>query len=293
MKITSHKSIPLITAITLILASCSYAVADDDFDDRYDDKPVAERFKIRIGGFLIDSFDTTARFDSAKLPVGSLIDLEDNFDVDSSETVLRIDGFYRFNKQHRIDWTYYRSRRNGSATATDDFVIGDPDDPQGGFIIPIGSDVQTVWNFDLLKVGYAWSFLNKHRYEMFIGTGLNIRRLEIKIDYQGTVGTFDERDGFDTEPTIPLPTAVIGGRWNLSEKWQSIFRYEFFLLEVGDYKGSQQDFQLLFEHSTFKHIGFGVGINTIYINMRTNDDTIRGEFDSRILGLLGYTKIYF
>lgn len=71
MKITSHKSIPLITAITLILASCSYAVADDDFDDRYDDKPVAERFKIRIGGFLIDSFDTTARFDSAQFPAAS------------------------------------------------------------------------------------------------------------------------------------------------------------------------------------------------------------------------------
>lgn len=163
-------------------------------------------------------FDTTVRFDSSQFPVGSLIDLEDNFDVDSSETVLRIDGFYRFNKRHRIDWTYYRSRRKGSAIASQDFIIGDPDDPQGGFIIPIDSNIQTVWNFDLLKVGYAWSFLNKRRYEMFIGTGLNIRRLEIEIDYQGTIDTFNQSDSFDTKPSIPLPTAVIGGRWNLSEK---------------------------------------------------------------------------
>ena len=90
----------LVLASAWGLASFSYAFADD----RYDDLPPTEKFKIRIGGFLIDSFDTTARFDSARFPVGSLIDLEDNFDVDSSETVLRIDGFYRFNKRHRIDW---------------------------------------------------------------------------------------------------------------------------------------------------------------------------------------------
>lgn len=65
-----------------------------------------------------------------------------------------------------------------------------------------------------------------------------------------------------------------------------------FLLEVGDFKGSQQDFQLLFEYSTFKHVGFGLGINTIDANIRARDDKIRGEFDSRILGLLGYIKFY-
>lgn len=206
--------------------------------------------------------------------------------------MLRIDGFYRFNNRHRIDWTYYRSRRNGSAVATQDYIIGDPDDPEGGFVIPTDSSIQTQWNFDLLKVGYAWSFLNKRRYEMFIGTGLNIRNLDIEITYQAAISTFSDSDSFDGEGLIPLPTAVIGGRWNLTEKWQSIFRYELFLLEIGDYKGNQQDFQLLFEHSTFKHVGFGLGINTVDINMRAQDEKIRGEFDSRILGLLGYIKFY-
>ena len=285
------QSLPtLVLASVLILVSFSKVRANDD---RYDEFPSAERFNFRIGGFLIDSFDTTVRFDSTQFPLGSLIDLEDNFDVDSSESVLRIDGFYRFNHRHRIDWTYYRSRRKGSSVATQDYIIGDPDDPLGGFIIPRDSNVQTVWNFDLLKIGYAWSFLNKRRYEMFIGTGLSIRELEIEIAYQSSLDGISRFDSFEAGPTIPLPTAVIGGRWNFTEKWQGIFRYEFFLLEVGNYKGSQQDFQLLLEHSTFKHVGFGVGINTVHINLRARDDTLRGEFDSRILGLLGYTKVYF
>ena len=270
------------------LAAVSTAVADD----RYDEYPPAERFKLRIGGFVIDRFDTTARFDSTRFPIGTLIDLEEDFKVDSSETVMRIDGFYRFNRRHRIDWTWYRSRRNGTSIAQQDFIIGDPDDPEGGFIIPKDSGIRASWNFDLLKVGYAWSFLNKRRYEMFIGTGLNIRNLDIDIAYQAAISTFSDSDRFEGEGLIPLPTAVIGGRWNLTDKWQSIFRYELFMLQVGDYSGSQQDFQLLFEHSTFKHVGFGLGINTVDINIRARDQKIRGEFDSRILGLLGYIKFY-
>lgn len=202
MKTAPRKYFTLITAFTLLLAICSYADAHDDLDDRYDDEPVSERFKLRIGGFLIGSFNTTARLDSTRYPLGTLIDLEEDFNVDSSETVLRIDGFYRFNKKHRIDWTYYGSRRSGTAVASQEYVIGDPNDPDGGFIIPRGSRVQTKWDFDLLKVGYAWSFLNKRRYEMFIGTGLNIRRLDIEIDYQAAISTFGQEDRLDTDGTI-------------------------------------------------------------------------------------------
>lgn len=283
-----HRITLLLTKLALAIVCCANAVADD----RYDEFPAKERFKLRIGGYLIDRFDTTARFDSTRYPIGTLIDLEENFNVDDSDSVLRIDGFYRFNKRHRLDWTYYGSRRSGTAVANQEFIIGDPDDPEGGFIVPKDSRIQTQWNFDLLKLGYAWSFLNKRRYEMFIGTGLNIRNLDIEISYQAYVGGIAERDRIDSEGFIPLPTAVIGGRWNLTDSWQSIFRYEIFLLELGDFRGSQQDFQLLFEHSTFEHVGFGFGLNTVDANIRASDEQLRGEFDSRILGLLGYVKFF-
>ncbi len=35
-----------------------------------------------------------------------------------------------------------------------------------------------------------------------------------------------------------------------------------------------------------------LGINSVDINLRAQDEQIRGEFDSRILGLLGYIKFY-
>lgn len=251
-----------------------------------------ERFKIKFGAFFIGNFDTTARFDSRTVPIGTVINLEDSFNVDSSEVVGRIDGFYRFNKSHRIDWTYYSSRRDGEAIANQEFIIGDPDDPDGSDVIPVGARIDTRWNFDMLKVGYAWSFLNEERYEWYLGGGINVRNFKVDIAYQAGIGENIERDSFDVKATLPLPTATFGGRYNMSGKWQAELRYEIFLLEIGDYKGSQQDFMLTFEHNTFKNVGFGVGLNLINLDIRANDENFRGELDSRMTGLLGYLKVY-
>jgi hypothetical protein len=260
--------------------------------ERYDVIAPGERLVIRMGTFLIDRFDTTARFDSRQFPIGALLDLEDNFDVDVSENVARLDGFYRFSPKHRIDWTYYTSRRDGEAIAQEEYEIGDPSDPEGGFIIPQDAQVATQWNFDLLKLGYAYSFLNKRRYEMYIGAGLNIRKLDIDLSYQAALASSVESDRFAARQLLPLPTGTIGGRWNFNEKWQGNFRYELFMLDLGEYRGSQQEIQLLIEHNTFKNVGLGAGFNLININVRAESENFRGEFDSRIKGIVGYIKIY-
>lgn len=36
----------------------------------------------------------------------------------------------------------------------------------GGFTITKDSRINTQWNFNLVKAGYAWLFLHKRRYEM-------------------------------------------------------------------------------------------------------------------------------
>lgn len=286
----AFKKIPaLLATIALILVTTLPAAASDNDDDL----PSGERFKIRFGAFVINRFDTTARFDSRTVPIGTVIDLEDSFNVDASQTVGRIDGFYRFNKRHRIDWTYYSTRRDGTSTATQEIIIGDPDDPDGKDVIPIGATVNTKWNFDLLKVGYAWSFLNKPDYEWYIGGGLNIHTLDIEIAYQASVGAAIETDSYDARASVPLPTATFGGRYYMGKRWQALVRYELFFLDIGDYEGLRQEFLLTFEHNTFKNVGFGAGINLIDLNVRATSDDIRGELDSGLFGLVGYLKVYF
>jgi hypothetical protein len=278
---------------TALLLLCLVPAPPLSAQDRYDGKEPAERLQIRIGAFVIAEFDTTVRFDSKTLPVGTVLDLEDGLDVTSSQTVARLDGSYRFSPKHRIDWTYFSSRRSGDATATQDIEIGDPSDPDGSETIPVGADIQTTWDFDLLQVGYAWSFLNTRRYEWYLGGGLNIRRLDGEISYTADDGSSVQQGSVDAKGTLPLPTVSIGGRWNFNDKWQSQFTYQVFFLKIGDYEGSQQEVLLRFEHNTFKHVGFGAGLNGINLNLSAENDKFFGELDSRILGLLAYVKVYY
>ena len=102
-----------------------------------------------------------------------------------------------------------------------------------------------------------------------------------------------QQDSIDAKTPLPLPNATVGGRWNFSKKWQGRVRYELFYLEFDNYRGSEQEFLALFEHNTFKRIGFGGGFNTISLDLGADLDEFRGELDSRILGVLGYAKVYF
>lgn len=87
----AHNIVKFVSGLALCLVAFKCAVADDC----YDEYPLAERFKIRIGGFLINRFDTTARFDSTQYPIGTLVDLEEDFNVDATETADQFDTLSR------------------------------------------------------------------------------------------------------------------------------------------------------------------------------------------------------
>ena len=79
MDLTSK--IPLLTCLNIGLTAGSHAMQDD----RQDEYLPAKRFNIRIGVLIIDDFETTVRFDSRQFPIGTPIDLEDNFSIDDPD----------------------------------------------------------------------------------------------------------------------------------------------------------------------------------------------------------------
>ena len=283
----------------LALAANLSIVSGGIAQERYDDASLEElqQFDLDIGAYLIARYDTRIRFDSNTVPFGTVIDLEEMLDVESSSTTGRIDGFYRFNKRHRLDWTYYSSRRRGEAVLEQEVVIGDPDDPDGECTIGAGATTQSQIDFQLLKVGYSYSFLNTRKYELFLGGGFNIRDLEIRINAEGNLSGCELDDGDSTnissDPIIPLPTINFGGRWNFTPKWQARWQWQQFALQFGDYKGRSTDTTLLLEHRTFKNVGFGTGINAFDMRVEGDGSDFTGELTFSYLGLLGYVKLYF
>lgn len=104
------------------------------------------------------------RVDSELYGLGTKVELEDQLNVARNVTVARLDGYYRFNRAHRLEWTYYSQDRSGTrARLNEDVSIGD-------VIIPATYSIDTELDVNLAKVSYAWSwsFINTEPYEFFL-----------------------------------------------------------------------------------------------------------------------------
>ena len=155
--------------------------------NRYDDHELTDRFYITLGGFSQTDIRTTIRID-AKSPdgaitAGTVIGLESLFDLDEKVTTVRLDGWYRFGKKHRIGWTYWRTKREGLSTynGNESIEIGD-------VVVNPGDGVATDDKAQLIAVNWSYSFVNTSKYEAWVGAGLNSQKIDKTIDIN-VVGT--------------------------------------------------------------------------------------------------------
>ena len=253
---------------------------------RYEEHDTLERFYLRLGGFNQRDIDSTLRIDSKILGLGTIVDLENDLAMEDEVTVARIDGFYRFNKRHRLGWTWYRTRREGTAIAVRDIQIGDE-------IFPVGAEINSHLDFETYKVGYSWSFINVKKYEFYIGAGLDASRVSLKFTGETLTGEEVETLDYRQRSTLPLPTVAFGGRFNITDKFKLRFRTEVFSLEFGEFEGTWRDTLLLGEYNFGKNVGAGGGLNFYDINLKLERDSLRGVFDTSYTGFLLYLKTYF
>jgi hypothetical protein len=89
--------------------------------------------------------------------------------------------------------------------------------------------------------------------------------------------------------TAPLP--VFGYRidYSLSPKWWVRSKYELFFLDrLKEVQGSLSDFTVAIEHRTFKHFGFGFGLDRTSANFDVSHNRKSLSLDSVLTGFMLY-----
>jgi hypothetical protein len=246
--------------------------------DRYDDHELTDRFYITAGGFSQTDLRTTIRLDaksqSGGITVGTIIGLESLFDLDDQVTTGRLDGWYRFGKKHRIDWTYWRTDREGVSTYNGEQPIEIGDD----HVILPGDSVVTDDKSQLIAASWSYSFLNTKKYELWLGAGLNFQRTDMTIDVNLGDVTAEFRE--EAKGTIPVPTLNFGLRWNFGPRWRMLVMQQLFGLDIGDYSGKLENTRLLAEFDITSHFGIGGGFERFNFEVNAESDEFLGELDS-------------
>ena len=258
--------------------------------NRYDDHELTDRFYFSLGGFSQTDIRTTIRIDakspSGAISAGAVIGLESLFDVDDRVSTARLDGWYRFNKKHRIGLTYWRTNREGLSTynGNDSIEIGE-------IVIDPGDTIVTDDRSQLLAVNWSFSFVNTSKYEAWIGAGLNFQKIDtsIEVNVGGGISQFQE----DAKGTVPIPTLNFGGRWNFSPRWRMFLIQQLFGIKIGDFSGKLDNTRILAEFDITSNFGIGGGFERFNFEVDAEGDEFVGQMDTSYTAFSLYLKGQF
>jgi hypothetical protein len=235
-----------------------------------------DKYMIRLSAYYVDRASTDFLvLDSSGVGVG--ISFDRDLGGDTTDSVARIDGYYRFNDRHRLEFGSFTVDRHGETFAT--LTIGDT--------VFLNETITTDIKYTITKVGYAYSFYHSPQVELSLAAGLNIT--DYDISYSGSI-----EPGDAVGVTAPLPLFGLQMTYAISPKWSVHYISEVFYIDIEDtLKGTLLNSEWSIEYKAFKNFAIGAGTTRVSTDFEVDDDDWKGSFNDSHRGYLLYGKLYF
>jgi hypothetical protein len=238
------------------------------------------RFNFRVGGQIFSSFTSRVRVDSEILGPGTEFEFENVTDLEESISIGRFDGDIRFNDRHRIALSYYDIIRSGGKSLQTEI-------DWEGEVYPIGVDVKSRSEQEVIKLSYAYSFLRRSKAEMGFSFGVHTMKFGLGL------ATANNQQSSNVDATAPLPVIGLNGQYRIGRKWRFVGSVEWLDVTVGDYRGVFTDAIATIEHDTLEHIGFGFGLNRLGLDVEATSGDLTGLLDIGFNSAVVYMKGQF
>jgi len=247
-----------------------------------------DRLRVSAGAYSVYRYESTTSLTSSSAGIGVAFSPEDSLGWNSDQTVLRLDGRYRFNNRHSLDFSWYRISIDGTRQMQEE--IGWIDENGNPITIPIGASVSSGFDYDIYKLGYLWTFYETDKVELTAGAGLHVTRVAIDINAETTSSGIGAEKA---DRTVPLPVVAIGINYSVNPKLSWYMKSEIFAISLGDLRGVYTDVQLGTEYRAFENIGFGIGLGTNSLDIDDDSDGAKFKYDNRLSGIHLFISGYF
>ena len=241
---------------------------------------VKDKFKISLGVMKVVNFETEMQVAPKHAPVGVRINTKDQLRMKNDTSVFRLDGYYRFNETHSIDFSYFSVNSDGfidlgNIEFNDNEITG---------------NIYSYFDMDIYKINYAYSFYHNDKVELALTVGLHITAVKLGIAAYGIInGQPNSSYKSDTSVTVPLPVVGFKGEYRINKKLFVSYKTDYLYLEFDDYKGALVTSALNFEYRFVDNFGMGVGYNVNKIRVEANGDNARAD----VLNTLSGAVLYF
>lgn len=237
------------------------------------------RFSLSLGVFVTDR-DTQTRLNSSEIRDGTLIDFEGDLGMDSSDSVFRVDGYFRVSDRHRLDFSTF----DFSRTAT---KVIEKDIEWQGTIYPIDTTVDSTSDLQVYKLAYTYSLFRRDDAYLGLTGGIYVADLAARLSAESIAA----KAGGGV--TAPLPVVGIRGEYPFGEKWTFRMSAEFFSLAYQDLDGSLVDLYTVVDYQLFDRVAVGAGLNSVRLDVGVAKSRFDGDVDWRYDGGLLFFKFDF
>ena len=248
-----------------------------------------ERHSINFGLFLTD-LETSLRLGAG---IGVDVDVEKALELDTSLSVFRLDGQWRFsdNLRHRLDFSWLSFHREASRVLDEEIRFEDKEGNE--IVLEIGQKVKSRFNMDFYRIAYSYSFIQDNRIDLAFSTGLYVAPIDTSIEASGIA----ESKG-KGEFTAPLPTIGLRLDIALTPKWFVRYQTNLLYLTIDTFTGSILQSTAALEYKAWNHVSFGLGFDTMRIKIKSEGEDypnidFTGTVEFQYTGLMVYTKINF
>jgi hypothetical protein len=258
----------VIFGLLLLAPACS--LAQSDFDDR---------FSISLGAFITDR-NTDARLDSAGLGTGTDLNFEDDLGLDTSDSLARLDGYYRFNQKHRLNFSVFDLSRDSSATIQGDIQFGES-------IFAVDTIINAEFDLTIAKLAYTYSFYQRDNGYVGVTAGIYVADSNISL----TAPNLGQTES--SSLMAPLPVLGLRGEYDFADRWRFSASGEFFAIEFDNVDGSLVDLYLGIDYRLNNHVAIGLGYNAVNIDVEATKNDFSGKLDWGYGGVLLFFKFDF
>ncbi len=268
----TERSTITVAIVIVVLTACASAWAEEELPDR---------FMLRLGGYQIRDADTIVRLEENNQPGGAYIDSNKTLGSETTATVFRTDGLYRFNERHGIGLGWYALRFTGSKAL-------DREIDWAGQIYPANTRVDSEIHFEIYKLDYQYSLFHNDKAELGATFGFNIMHISTSVVAQ------DINQSARRSVSAPLPIWGLFVDYKFTHRFSACYSYQFFSVNFQDKtKGSIQDFLFSLEYRLIRNIALGFAYNKFGMQLENKGDKATLNFDTNWNGWMLYGAAYF
>jgi len=268
-----------LAVVLAILISIAMARAETSASDAVPNHPALNApFSVMLGALYLES-KTTALLTTGSGGAGVGVDFEDVLGLED-RSLTGFGGFlWRFSERWRIEAEYFRLNRNANRTLQTEIKWG-------GLVYPIGTVVNSTFNFYDARLGVGYSFFKRRDKE--VGAGLGVHAASIRASIAAN-GIGDEAG----KVLAPLPTLNFYGNFALTDEWALRFRIDWLSLKYQEYGGSLTNTGLDVLYQPFRHVGFGLGLRNYSLKTDYANEDWHGRINMTFLGPTAFVTATF